>query len=661
MDGRYPLMVASGTRFFALSSVVHWIANVTPTPVVRGSAWMGTIWYKHGNLAALPQKFVEIQVNHSGTSGQLIATVTFSGGGASPDVVTYEYKSPYFHPMDPVTFTMGKMELEFDSAEAETSTTTVDTCAHPNKPAGLLCETLSIEDVFKRAGLDTTRSRPRDVSVVPLVGAGGDAKWSDDEMHDAMQTYWSRYAGHAQWAMWVFFASLHERGTSLGGVMFDSVLSNQPAPWRQGCAIFNDSFIANPPPGEPYPAAWVQRMIFWTACHEIGHGFNLAHSWQKSLGQPFGQPWIPLANEPEARSFMNYPFAVNGGETAFFANFEYRFSPQELLFMRHAPVQFVEPGAADFFDHYGFQGANVSPYPTLQLELRVNREKATFEFMEPVTLELKLTNISSQPQLVDNNLLSMTDAMTVILKKDGKPARQLVPYARYCWLPAKRVLAPGESVYEALPVSAGRNGWDIAEPGNYTVQMALHVDEEDIVSSPLRVRVAPSRGYDEEVLAQDFFTDDVGRILTFGGTRFLEKGNETLHAVAENLRNRRVALHALWALGNPLAREYKQLVGDPKQPIKIQSAQPDEAHKLLAAALTSDMAATVESFGHINFKRCVDRFSDWLFEQGKIEEVVKTQDSLYQTLSNRRIHGRKILDRVLQEIRQRHDSYRTKK
>jgi hypothetical protein len=50
VDGHYPLMVASGTRFFALSSVVHWIADVTPTLVVRGRAWRGTIWYKHGNL-----------------------------------------------------------------------------------------------------------------------------------------------------------------------------------------------------------------------------------------------------------------------------------------------------------------------------------------------------------------------------------------------------------------------------------------------------------------------------------------------------------------------------------------------------------------------------------------------------------------------------------
>ena len=79
-----------------------------------------------------------------------------------------------------------------------------------------------------------------------------------------------------------------------------------------------------------------QIMKFWTAVHEMGHSFNLAHSWQKALGQP----WIPLSNEPEARSYMNYPFRVDGGQSSFFADFEYRFSDSELLFMRHAPARF---------------------------------------------------------------------------------------------------------------------------------------------------------------------------------------------------------------------------------------------------------------------------------------------------------------------------------
>ncbi|UCE46192.1 MAG: hypothetical protein JSW47_11275 [Phycisphaerales bacterium] len=481
-------------------------------------------------------------------------------------------------------------------------------------------------------------------------------------MHDAMQTYWSRFASKSQWAMWVFFAALHEMGTGLGGIMFDDIGPNH----RQGTSIFNDSFISSAPTGDPNPAAWVQRMLFWTACHEMGHSFNLAHSWQKQHPPSWGTPWIPLANEPEARSFMNYPYRVSGGQTAFFSDFEYRFSDGELLFMRHAPARFVQMGNADWFDHHGFEEAGVSPEPTLKLELRINREKAIFEFMEPANLELKLTNISAQPQLVDERLLSSTDSMTVILKKDGKPARQFAPYAQYCWEPGKNVLMPGESIYEPLSISAGRNGWDMAEPGYYTIQVALHAESEDIVSNALRVRVAPPRGYDEEFLAQDFFCEDVGRVIAFNGSRFLTKGNEILHEVAEKLSDRRVALHASLALGNEVAGEYKQLVEDKKEPrkqlgIRILHAQPKEARKLLDVALTAKMAASVESIGHIGFKRYVDSYSDWLAAQGAPEDAAKTQDALYETMSARKVHGRKILDKVQGEIKKRSESYRTKK
>lgn len=646
VDGRYPQMVASGTVFGSLSTQVHWIANLT----VNGrNSWTGNIWYKDGAITFFLYTNVQIQVIRSWFADQRSATVTFSGGGSSNKTVTFKYKSPYFHPVN----------FEFDCAEGESATTTVATCAHPNRPATLPCENLTIQRVYQRAGFDVT-TLPG--GPVPLAGAGANARWSDQEMHDAMQIYWSRFASTAQWAMWIFFASLHESGTNLGGVMFDDIGPNH----RQGTSIFNDSFISNPPAGDPNPTAWIQRMIFWTACHEMGHSFNLAHSWQKQHPLSWGTPWIPLANEPEARSFMNYPYNVSGGQTAFFADFQYRFTDQELLFMRHAPTRFVQMGNADWFDHHGFEGANVSPEPTLRLELRVNRERAMFEFMEPVTLEMKLTNTTLNPQLVDENLLSLSDSMTVILKKDGRPTRQLLPYARYCRLEGKKVLMPGESIYESLFVSAGRNGWDIAEPGNYTVQVALNIGDEDIVSNPLRVRVLPPQGYDEEILAQDFFGDDIGRIVSFDGSRFFSKGNDTLREIAGKLSKRKVALHASLALGTVLTCDYKELAEDKKEPrkkigIKIQKAEVEEARKLLSAALTANPAATIESFGHIDFKWYTDRFSDWLAQQGAREDAVKSQDILCQVMSTRQIHGRKILEQVLQEIKERRDSYKNKK
>ncbi|MBI4525419.1 MAG: hypothetical protein HY695_16585 [Deltaproteobacteria bacterium] len=638
VDGRYPQMTASGTISGPIASRIHWIAKLIATSPI---SWTGSIWYKDTGGAAFPYTTVQIQATRSWIPGQRTVVVTFSGGGGPNRVRTLRFASPYFHPVN----------LEFDCAEGEPAALSVNTCAHPNRPASLPCEDLSVQTVFQRAGFEVTTSPG---GPVPVTGAGPNTKWSDQEMHDAMQTYWSRFANKAQWAFWVFFASLHEMGTSLGGIMFDDIGPNH----RQGTAIFNDSFVATPPAGDVSPAAWVQRMIFWTACHEMGHCFNLAHSWQKSLGTP----WIPLADEPEARSFMNYPYRVAGGQTAFFGDFQYLFSDAELLLMRHAPERFVQMANADWFDHHGFQGANVSPEPSLKLELRANRETTLFEFLEPVTLELKLTNISSQVCLVDENVLSSADTMTVIIKKEGKPARRLLPYVQYCWLPKKRVLTPGAATYESLFISAGRNGWDLAEPGRYTIQVALHLEGEDIVSNPLPLRVAPPRGYDEELIAQDFFTDDVGRIIALDGSYFLEKGNDVLRNTVESLADRRVAIHARVALGRVLMQDYKQLVAESVNgrrglAVRLRSAQLETAKQHLSAALIDKPEEAMMSLGHIDYRWYEERLADCMVQRGDVNEAMKIQQQLYQVMSARRVNGRGIAEAVLQKIKERRDSY----
>jgi len=64
--------------------------------------------------------------------------------------------------------------------------------------------------------------------------------------------------------------------------------------------------------------------------------------------------------------------------------------------------------------------------------------------MEPVTLELKLTNISSKQLMVEKNLLLMTDSMIVIIKRDGGAARQFIPFVRCDCDSPKEPLDPTE-------------------------------------------------------------------------------------------------------------------------------------------------------------------------------------------------------------------------
>jgi hypothetical protein len=639
VDGVYPQMVASGTGYAGLSTRVHWIAKpLTATMLPDGTRWSGPIFYKDGNTNLFP--YTQVSMRRNG----LMLEVTFAGGGVPERVRSYEYRSPAFHPV----------EFEYDTVQSVAPVTDIRTHDHPDRPATLPNEILTIETVYRRAGFDVTRSAGG--SIVPLEGAGTNERWSDSEMHDAMEVHWTRFADRPRWALWTFFADLHEDGEDLGGIMFDSIGPNH----RQGTALFLNSFIAQAPPNDPAPDAWVRRMVFWTAVHEMGHAFNLAHAWDKADG-----PWIPMSAGFDQLTFMNYPFLYqtgsfsNANTVRFFRAFPFRFTDEELLFLRHAPARFVQMGNADWFDHHGFEQADESPAAQLRLTVRANRKPATFEFMEPVVVELKLTNDSDEPLLIPEHLLQAADAMTVIVQRKDGNARRFVPYAHRTWHGRRTVLAPKDSLYESLFLSAGVGGWLIDEPGQYLIQVCLHLNGEDVVSDPLIIRVTCPQSHEEENLAQDFFSDEVGRVLTYDGTRVVKQATSTLEKLAKGLPGRKVAIHANIALAMPLAREHKVLElrertdGSSRGRVRVEPADVGAA-RLFTAALGQEADAALnaaEALGHIDYHWYAEQHCKMLERMEKKPEAQEARQLLYQTLVDR-----KVLNRVLDDVRSRLDA-----
>jgi hypothetical protein len=283
-----------------------------------------------------------------------------------------------------------------------------------------------------------------------------------------------------------------------------------------------------------------------------------------------------------------------------------------------------------------------------------------FEFLEPVVVELKLKNESKVPQIVDENILTTLEGITIAIKRQGSPARQYAPFAQYCMQPAAKVLQPGEAIYGSAYVTAGLNGVDVAEPGRYILQAALHLAGGDIVSKPLDLRIAPPRGYEEEVIAQDFLSDEVSRVLAFDGSRVLNDANKTLRDVVERFSDRRVAKHARVPLGLAVAERTKVLIvtGAPERvmkpaaavggAIKAEAAQPQKAQAELTAALLTNADVAAETLGHVDFKYYVDALTDLLEREGEIDDAIEAQDEMYKILA-----ARNVLPRVLQEIQQR--------
>jgi len=547
-------------------STAHAVAEVTNDVCSARNrrSITANITYRDGDSALIPGSTVTFSARRTSGIGYQTYLLTLSGGGIVPLNYTLSFESIYFD----------KVEFEVDTVDnAGTVITSYGTGSHPTRPTALPSETLSLATIYQRAGFDATISPGG--GVIPISGAGTNGTWSDTEMHNAMVTYWSRFANAPQWAMWVLYAARHDTGRSLGGIMFDDIGPNH----RQGTAIFTDSFIQDVPAGDANPAAWRNRMQFWTAIHEMGHGFNLAHSWQKALGTP----WIPLANEPEARSFMNYPFLVAGGQGSFFSDFQFRFSDSELVFMRHAPRRFVQMGNSNWFENHGFeQPDSLLGTGNWQLAIRPNRAENSYRFLEPVTMELKLSNTSSGPALIDGDMLSDGRHITIFIQREGGVLRQLRPMITRCHKTHTDRIDPGKAIYGAHMISTSTDGWLIDEPGFYKVQAAIQLGDEIIVSNVLRLHVTPPVSTEEGKIAGDYFSEDVGRVLAFAGAPELTHAEDVLRRLIGTCGDNPASVHAQVALSNPRLRDFKLLAGVDKAKgltIEAQAARVEEASR----------------------------------------------------------------------------------
>lgn len=625
VDGLYPTMTISGTIYRLFGGRLTWIARVTKNPSTGDYA--GPISYRDGTSGLEPHTQIRCKITGSWWQPtSLRAHVTFTGGGVRKQTRIYKYQRANFRDVG----------IEYDTVEGTPSVTSYNLHAHPNRPADLPSTTLSIEDVFTRLGLRMTNTNGN--NPIPISEAGANARWSDLEMHDAMQRHWSRWADVPQWQVWTLFAGQHDMGPSLGGIMFDDIGTAQ----RQGCAVFMNSFISNPAPaGDPAPAAYVQRMRFWTAVHEIGHTFNLAHSWQKSLGTP----WIPLSPEPEARSYMNYVFNVAGGANAFFADFYHRFSDEELLFLRHAPERFVQHGNAPWFDHHGFEQARASGEGALGLELRFRRETRMFQALEPIVAEIKLKNTSAVPVVVDRNAL-LSEDVVIVIERQGREPRQWLPYQRYCTIAEPHVLEPGKSIYAQLYLSAGLNGFDLAEPGRYHIYAALRTDVGDVLAAPVEIRISPFASREQEFLADELLDEEVGRTLAFGGSRVLDQARITLENVVDRMPDSRIGMHAAAALGAVAAKPglvLEEVNGAIR--LEIEQARPAQAEPLLDVAY-QDLDTAADTFGHIRLTEQVTGATVALAEEGDEQYATELTERLADTLEHRG-----VLPEVVSDVR----------
>lgn len=532
---------------------------------------------------------------HLATSA--LIEVNWSGGKTTATAKFTALSSTTTYAGDRTSDCFRSMNLEVDvcaSVNAEPILPSYDTHWHPTRPADLPRRVLTLQEAYREAGVNVTLRPDR---TIVNDSAAQFSTWSVGELHDAMETHFSQIGGTwPKWEMWgVLVGRFDSAGTA--GIMFDAAAAYGGAgepPDRQGFAVARKhSWFNSLVTGTPATTAQADamRQYLYTWVHEAGHAFNFLHSWNKG--------------RPNAFSWMNYPHQVAN----FWDSFRLRFDDEELVHMRHADRASVIMGG-DAWASGGHledttlgsmlsQADDTAGEGAGWLEVTL-RAKPYFDFMEPVTVEVRLRNpMADTPVEVDARLRPEFGRLAVLIQR---PDGRVVDCASiFCMagdaeprlLQGAKAGKPGEDRYsEQIALTYGKNGFLFAEPGEYRLRAYYHAPDDMVYpSNPLRLRIGRPFSREEDRMACGFFSKGVGLILALGDHRspHLDKGRGIIEEAIGQSKGSRLAAQLSLALASSLVQSFHTLVAGKAPGTKdvklVAKADPEELVVLSEPAL----------------------------------------------------------------------------
>ncbi len=585
-----------------------------------------------------PRTDLRIVLPHRPFRAAAQARVVFHRRGSENEIYRCQRRSDEFRTVN----------LEVDvcsSVNRDPVIPSYDTHWHATRPAGTPRRTLDIAETYKEAGIRMTVAPHR--SIID-DSAPAFASWSPAELHDAMELYFSQIAGGwPKWHLWGLLAGRFDN-PNVGGIMFDAAAryggAGEP-PDRQGFAVFRDhvwfrDLVAGPPANETQAAA--MRKFLYTWVHEAGHAFNFLHSWDKG--------------RPDSLSWMNYDwrYDMRNGADSFWSNFEFRFDDEELLHLRHGNRNAVIMGG-DPWASGGHAEASNGAYDTAEgeppLELLV-RSKGYFEFMEPVSVELRLRNLITEiPVDIDGRLDPAYGTVAVAIT--GPNGRTVHFEPVFCLLgDAERVTLqpkgsrPGEErLSREIPLTYGKRGHYFADPGIYYIRAAYQGFGDMLIpSQPHTIRVGVPLSKAEERVAHDYFTHEAGLCLSLGGSRspFLDTGMKVLEDVATRYKDSIVGAKVASILAAGVSHPFFRV--DVEDGRLRETAKADPARAL---QLTSDALKLLKAEKTLNiaYHALVRQRAELLAEQDKAETARKELSTLRKDLHQRGVN-KPVLDDI---------------
>lgn len=600
-----------------------WIVDDPTVAWGRCSATItGAVRYFSGTR---PATTVRIVVRW-GQGGPTTATVTFSGG------VNKTFTDAAF-----VSDSFRVLELEVDvcaSVNVAPFAPSYGTHDHTNHPPDISDRTLTIASAYREAGVDVTAGAG---AGVVDDSAPGFQTWNVAELHDAMETAFSRYsAGWPNWRMWGLQVGRFDSAT-LGGIMFDAPAANGGAgdrPDRQGFAVARShswftELVPNPSTQAQY-AALRQYLYVWV--HEAGHAWNLLHSWDKG--------------RPSSLSWMNYDWRYDDlhGADSYWAGFRMRFDDEELVHLRHGDRTAVIMGGDDWGSGGHLEAppaATLEAGPGHPLELIV-RCKPYFALMEPVAIELRLRNTSTVPIPINANLDPRHGTTMIVVSRPDGTSRDFRSVMCLLGEPVRLTLAPasaddatkGPDRYsEQVPLTFGFSGFVFDLPGTYRIKAIYDDGNQTAVSDVATLRVGIP-GREEDRHAADWFTNAVGLTVALGGSMspHLDCGLDTLRETTERFATTELAAAAAQVLAAGVGEDFYRREDD--QIVRSHEADPEAALALTESALRG-LRSEGDKTTNLAYRALVEQRVELHVAAGRPAQARKELGTLATALSRR--------------------------
>lgn len=485
-------------------------------------------------------------------------------------------------------------------------------------PSGGPARVLSVPAAYAEAGIEMQTAGIWD--VVPISEAGADVKWSDAELHAAMVKHFSLWADVPQWKVWQLVAQLHELGPGLYGIMFD-----QQGKQRQGCAVFHTGIGGTTPDK--------LRLQLYTYVHELGHCFNLLHSWQKSYAQP------PTPNRPDAKSWMNYPWNYPGGDTAFWSAFPFQFDDLELVHLRHAFRNNIIMGGNNFAVGSALTDPEAFSRPIvdnsgLKLELRARN---WFSLGEPVVVEIKLSTTDLRGVKVHSHLHPNIGFVQIGIQNPSGHVEVYEPLIEHCMVPELTTLNTDQpSIYNSAFISYGKGGLYFDKTGTYKLRALYYsLDGSLVTSDTLNIRVRTPHSSTDEEVAELFLDDEQGTLLYLLGSdsEFLKNGNAAFDTVLNDYGDHPLAVYANLVKGSNAGRAFKSITPDKK--ITVRPPMYKEAIAQLSEVV--DSSEKGKGVDNITLNMTMLRMADYQKASGNLNNAKETAERMLE------IFGKKSL------------------